>query len=138
MTSPKFRSLTLALASGVCVAALLGTASAQEVGKVEVGSKLFKQYCAACHGLDAKGDGPAALAFKTKPSDLTMIQKKGEAFPSMRVMGIIDGEPEVIAHGSREMPIWGEYFRHTEGEGKELLNINNLTAFLKSIQKFKE
>jgi len=35
------------------------------------GEKLYRQYCAVCHGDTAKGDGPSAAAFATKPADLT-------------------------------------------------------------------
>ena len=35
------------------------------------GKALFQQYCASCHGDDGKGAGPAAVAFKVQPPDLT-------------------------------------------------------------------
>lgn len=132
------RSALLILVAAVCVLTVIGTAAAQDEGKVEQGAVLYKQYCAACHGLNGKGNGPAAPAMKNEPADLTMLQKKGEEFPFFRVRTVVDGELDVTAHGSRDMPIWGEYFRATGGEGRELVNVNNLANFLKSIQRFKE
>jgi len=37
------------------------------------GKEMFHAYCAACHGMDAKGDGPAASVFRRRPSDLTKL-----------------------------------------------------------------
>ena len=46
------------------------------------GKALFQQQCAVCHGTKGKGDGPAAVALKPRPGDLTAIvfvrQKDGE------------------------------------------------------------
>ena len=33
-------------------------------------------YCASCHGLDARGNGPAAFVLKTTPPDLTALAKR--------------------------------------------------------------
>jgi mono/diheme cytochrome c family protein len=37
---------------------------------------MFKEYCASCHGADAKGHGPAVRALKVAPPDLTMLSKE--------------------------------------------------------------
>ncbi len=42
------------------------------------GQEMYKQFCAACHGADGKGDGPAASNLKTRPSDLTTLAKRHE------------------------------------------------------------
>jgi mono/diheme cytochrome c family protein len=39
----------------------------------ERGKQTFLEYCAACHGVSAKGDGPAASALKIPPEDLTTL-----------------------------------------------------------------
>jgi len=37
------------------------------------GEQTYKQYCAACHGADAKGHGPVASVLTTPPPDLTTL-----------------------------------------------------------------
>ena len=77
------------------------------------GQDLFREYCAVCHGNDAKGTGPAAAALKVKPADLTLIsQKNGSKFPEIRVQRVINGEDEVLAHGSHDMPVGADLPPH--------------------------
>jgi mono/diheme cytochrome c family protein len=84
-------------------------------GSNETGAQLFKTYCAACHGLNGRGDGPAALQLRKPPPDLaTYTARNGGVFPSERLRQIIDGTG-VGAHGDREMPIWGDAFRVARG-----------------------
>src|ERR1700736_539992 len=33
------------------------------------GKKIFANYCASCHGVNGKGNGPAAAALKPAPTD---------------------------------------------------------------------
>ncbi len=92
--------------------------------------------CAAYHGEDGKGSGPAAVALKNPPTDLTQISKKhGGTFPRAEVMQFIDGERSVPAHGPRHMPIWGEVFRQERTDSEAKMRILSLTAFLESIQE---
>jgi mono/diheme cytochrome c family protein len=35
---------------------------------VERGTRIYKEYCAQCHGVDGKGDGPAASGLEPKPA----------------------------------------------------------------------
>jgi mono/diheme cytochrome c family protein len=78
---------------------------------VDWGKELFQSHCASCHGTDGSGNGPAASALKTAPSDLRRLAKThGGRFPRSEVVLFIDGETPVSAHGSREMPIWGWVF----------------------------
>ena len=42
------------------------------------GKEMFTQYCASCHGKEAKGDGPASAALNTPPPDLTRLAKKND------------------------------------------------------------
>ncbi|MBI3652898.1 MAG: c-type cytochrome [Acidobacteria bacterium] len=103
---------------------------------VEKGHKLFKQYCASCHGLDAKGGGAVAASLKATPADLTMIQKKGEKFPINQVLVAIDGEKTaraIEAHGDSQMPVWGTVFRRTGGLQKDNY-VYALAKYIESIQ----
>jgi len=77
------------------------------VGKIQ-----YQSSCAACHGADAKGDGPVSKELKTRPADLTVLAKNNNGvFPYDRVFQMIDGRNSTVAsHGTREMPIWGYRF----------------------------
>src|SRR5689334_7895799 len=64
------------------------------------GAELFREHCAVCHGVDAKGNGPAAPALKKHPSDLTQISRRyGGKFPELAVQGKIRGG-EIMEHGT--------------------------------------
>ncbi len=77
------------------------------------GSQLFREYCAACHGVDGKGSGPAAEALKRAPGDLTQLSRNNDGrFPALAVQASIRGSAQaVLEHGTVEMPIWGQAFR---------------------------
>ena len=105
--------LVLALGCFMAFAADEGTGktikrvNAQPTASVN-GVDLFKEYCAVCHGNDARGSGPAADALKKRPADLTQLARKnGGTFPELHVMNFIKGDDVVAAHGSRDMPICG-------------------------------
>jgi mono/diheme cytochrome c family protein len=101
------------------------------------GKEMFKSYCASCHGPSAKGDGPAAAALKSAPSDLTLLTKGNSGkFPSERVMSILRGQATVTAHGNRDMPVWGPVFWHiSQGHESEVQQrIVNLTRYIESLQ----
>jgi mono/diheme cytochrome c family protein len=101
------------------------------------GADIYKAYCAACHGPDGKGNGPAAAALKTRPADLTQIAKRnGGRFSQNDVERFILGKDDMPpSHGSREMPIWGPVFRELASDTSEMtLRVNNLVSYLKSIQ----
>jgi mono/diheme cytochrome c family protein len=83
------------------------------------GEQMFASYCAACHGKDAKGDGPAAAELKVPPPDLTTLaQRHGGKYPSAYVDNVLqNGVAEAKAHGSKDMPVWGPLFGSIEGAG---------------------
>ena len=107
---------------------------------VEVGRTEFAQYCASCHGTDARGTGPVATALLTPPADLTRIAaRRGGAFPADEIAAWIDGRLAPPAHGTREMPVWG--VRLAEGLppgelSQDLVRgrILTLVEYLRSIQ----
>lgn len=131
---------TLVLSMGV---ALVGysisttqTVMAQQPDKKnEKGHKLFMQYCATCHGADAKGNGPTAKVLKKAPADLTKIEKVDGKFPKIKVQRIISGDDMLDSHGSRDMPVWGAVLRQKGGIGFAQLEIYNMTNYLESIQQ---
>jgi mono/diheme cytochrome c family protein len=102
------------------------------------GGEMYRAYCAACHGLDGKGDGPASSALKSAPTDLTQLAKRNSGrFPELRVFGAINGDLRVPAHGSKDMPVWGVVFRGMGDNGVPgaQLRIRNLTRYIESLQK---
>jgi len=103
------------------------------------GADLFHAYCATCHGTDAKGNGPAAAALKTKPANLTVLSKNNKGvFPADRVRKAITGDDVVAAHGSREMPIWGPIFHQIEEDvDRGHVRVENLVKYLESLQTLK-
>ena len=134
------RRLELGFSFLLCLVLLLGQSAvsiAQEEGsRLASGKDLYLTRCASCHGEDGKGNGPAAVVLKNPPADLTQISKKnGGTFPTTKVMGFIDGERPVPAHGPRHMPVWGEVFREGRPDSEARMRILSLTSYLESIQE---
>ena len=95
----------------------------QRVQAQDFGQREFNANCAACHGMDAKGQGPVAGFLTKNPPDLTTVAKRnGGVFPMDRLYRVVDGTelPEGAQaggpHGSREMPIWGRDYRVRDAE----------------------
>ena len=94
-------------------------------GARQFSKKEFTNSCAPCHGGTGKGDGPVAKSLTKAPADLTKLsQKNGGVFPLSRVHDVIDGRTAVLAHGPREMPVWGDaYARELQNRwGRDLLS----------------
>lgn len=99
--------------------------------------EMFDTYCATCHGRSGKGDGPAAVALKKAPADLTKISaRSGGKFPTVQVSRFIRGADELPAHGSRDMPIWGNLFKALDSDlATTEIRVTSLTEYLRSIQQ---
>jgi mono/diheme cytochrome c family protein len=104
----------------------------------EDGHALFATYCASCHGVSARGDGPVAPALRIRPADLTQLgMKNGGVFPVARTQRIVDGR-DVGAHGNPDMPVWGRAFKTTqEADTNEQVKarIAAIVRYLESIQE---
>jgi len=98
-------------------------------------------------GPQGKGDGPMAQVLTVKPADLTRIaERNGGVFPDERVFRTISGLDIPPAHGTREMPVWGDLFLGEALEDSVSMEdarnaaaqvtqrINRLIAYLKTIQ----
>jgi len=111
--------------------------STPTITPVAVGQEMFHSYCASCHGLDAKSGGPAAPALKSKPTDLTQLSKRnGGKFPLAMIESTVEGNRLIPAHGSREMPVWGEVFRNVNrDETLVKIKIHNLALYVESVQE---
>jgi mono/diheme cytochrome c family protein len=130
-------SLLLVAAPGICAQIPPKTQEQPERLIYSVkGPDLFRAHCAACHGQDAKGDGPLTPSLKTKAPDLTILAKNNKGdFPHAQVRKIIIGEDVLSSHGSREMPVWGPIFHQVESDQDfGNVRIENLVNYLRSIQ----
>jgi mono/diheme cytochrome c family protein len=108
---------------------------------VRGGYQDFVRYCSACHGIDARGDGPAASALQPPPADLTRIaQRRGGHFPVAEIRASIDGRTGVPAHGRRDMPVWGERFEEMVGGGSlgEAVARNKLQRLIEYLQSIQQ
>jgi mono/diheme cytochrome c family protein len=73
----------------------------------------YLRYCSACHGDDGRGDGVVSGLMQPRPSDLTQLAAQHDGtFPILQVRETIDGREQPQAHGSTEMPVWGEILAH--------------------------
>ena len=108
------------------------------------GHQLYRQYCGACHGPEARGDGVASSLMRPPPPDLTQLAAKhGGQFPKELVIKTIDGREMPRAHGDPAMPIWGQVLReHLEAGGAQEPGVEQrvqdriaaITDYLRSIQ----
>ena len=102
------------------------------------GAKIFQYHCAVCHGVDGRGHGPDSVVLQHPVPNLTLIsQRGGGKFPHQHVREIIEGtESGLLAHGDREMPIWGPIFHEVESDqdwGEARLDA--ITKHVESIQQ---
>ena len=114
------------------------TASAQE-NDASRGRQLFLQYCASCHGLNGAGDGPVAKALTKRPANLRLLSEKyGSPLGVSALAEIIDGRKAVRAHGTHEMPVWGERLYATsqgnQGETGISDTLRQIIVYLNTIQ----
>ena len=100
------------------------------------GKEMYLKYCAACHATKQGTSGN-----RSEGSDLTLLrsQNKG-AYPLDRVMSSIDGSRAVRAHGTRNMPVWGEVFRQEHEKEKyteltSLLKAKVIAEYVDTLQK---
>jgi mono/diheme cytochrome c family protein len=111
-------------------------------GDPVAGEGLFQTFCAACHGMDAQGEGPMSNVLTVEPPDLTLLsQSNSGVFPVFRVVRQIDGRDPMMAHGG-DMPVFGALFDFPDGSiksetGQPIVTaqpIADVAAWLESIQ----
>src|SRR5689334_23289739 len=80
--------------------------------QVKMGAADYQNFCAACNGKDARGNGPVAMELKTVPPSLRKLAARRDGvFDVNEIVKIIDGRDMPRVHGTPEMPIWGSLFR---------------------------
>jgi mono/diheme cytochrome c family protein len=133
------------IVGAACAATVLAAATATAQQTTEAfsagtdGSAIYRTYCAVCHGLEAKGDGPLAKNLRLAPPDLTTLARRNAGkFDAVRAYRMIDGRDPVKGHGPSDMPIWGDAFkRSSEGYSEKAVKerIDALVDYLKSLQR---
>jgi mono/diheme cytochrome c family protein len=116
--------------------------------KIKQGEIIYQDFCAVCHGRDARGNGPAASELKTTTPSLRQVAKRhGGQFNPDKVRAFIDGRDMPRSHGTIQMPIWGNLFRYVAEVSDNLTSdtksteqhaqarIQMLVEYLKSIQE---
>lgn len=103
------------------------------------GEKLYRRYCGACHGLEAKGDGIVSSLMRPSPRNLTTLARDfGGEFPREAVIRSIDGRQTPRAHGEADMPVWGTNLAQELGRDASDTEIRDwigaITDYLASIQ----
>jgi mono/diheme cytochrome c family protein len=107
----------------------------------EAGEIVFRALCTSCHGKDARGGGPVAESLKVKPADLRLIaRRRSGSFPQDEIGQYIDGRKAPLAHGTREMPVWGDKIATAapvvqDREQRREQAVEALIAYLKTIQE---
>jgi len=111
--------LVIVALAGTAVGGVKTSMDAASEVVTELGRESYLQYCAACHGADARGSGPVGPSLKTAPADLTGIAQRREGkFPESEIANLIDGRSMPAVHGTREMPVWGRRFSAALGGGE--------------------
>ena len=101
------------------------------------GQEMYVQYCAPCHGVDAKGNGPAAPALKSAPTDLTQLTKThGGKYPDDMLAATLKFGDGPGAHGSADMPVWGPLFQSLDKyhDTSVQQRISNLVKYIQTLQ----
>lgn len=106
------------------------------------GESDFKNYCASCHGVSGRGDGPVSYYLKNPPTDLTALAAVNDgSFPKQRVRNSVEGNEEYDknfrTHGPSDMPVWGKIIFEDSGERSSIAKarINNIVSYIESLQK---
>ena len=132
------RAVTVFLMSIILLSAIVPPAAAQS------GKQDYEKYCADCHGLGGKGDGPfvQTIPMHPPPSDLTQLTKEnGGKFPFDEVVETIDGRKNIPSHERLEMPFLGttlqkpgqEFTPESDAEVKK--RIDAMARYVESLQR---
>jgi mono/diheme cytochrome c family protein len=130
----------LCLAAFLC-AVLFYLRTPSWAAEANSGQAFYLKYCASCHGMDGKGNGPVAKDLKVEVPDLTALKKNNKGvFPLARVISSIDGTRKVRGHGEATMPVWGEVFKEELKEKRypeltRLLKTKAIAEYIGSIQR---
>ncbi len=121
----------LALATLVVLAATAQAASADPLR----GQEAYLRYCSACHGKAADGAGPVANVMTPRPPALTKLRSRFGRPLGTRFVAYVMGDLMPRAHGTSDMPVWGEVLATPDGgDGEAVGLIWRIADYLDSIQ----
>lgn len=107
--------------------------------RIDNGQHLFIDFCASCHGFDGSGDGPVAEFLNVPLPDLRLLkQNHGGTFPAQHVFETIEGSDDARAHGTRDMPVWGNVWSEEDGVAVQLdvvqRRIDEIVEYVRTLQ----
>lgn len=132
----------LGIVAGLAGAGLIWACAPEE--RIPSGAALYADYCAACHGTDARGSGPEAAGVGVAIPDLTTIAARNNGvFPLAEVMSKVDGYARGRSPGRSVMPelghlLDGPLVRVDTGDGMLTPTPAKLIAiadYLKTVQR---
>jgi mono/diheme cytochrome c family protein len=101
------------------------------------GKQMYDEYCAVCHGANAKGNGPAAAVLVPRPTDLTSLtSRNGGSFPKHQVRYLLTDQDFYHDQAGRDMPTWGPALKSLDKTHPDILGlrVHNLMAYLETMQ----
>ena len=112
------------------------TPSATDAGTTTP-KQIFVKHRASCHGMDSKGNGPAATALKPPPPDLTTLTHRHNGkYPRGYMGALLKFGRNFAAHGSEDMPVWGSRFKEFDPDhdptGQQ--HIEDMVAYIQLLQ----
>jgi len=134
------RALPLVLVAAAAAIGVTACATQGGMQRPQTGAKIFAASCAACHGADARGNGPVSPFLNVRVPDLTAITvRHGGEFPADQIYQFIDGQGQEHPDETRHMPIWGyEFYGDSDDDAvahrQASEKIDRVVAYLKSLQ----
>jgi mono/diheme cytochrome c family protein len=96
------------------------------------GATVYQDYCSACHGVTARGNGPAARLLQRPAPDLTRIAVRDGAFHQAHV---IEHIKNVGPRAVTPMPCWGQELKSVSHDPTmNWLIVSNLAGYLGTLQ----
>jgi mono/diheme cytochrome c family protein len=103
------------------------------------GARLYRTYCASCHGVSGRGDGPMAEYLRVPPTNLTQwARRHGGTFQEDIVARAIDGRDRIGSHGPSDMPVWGDAFTSPLAGGGEPALRDRVRAIVRHLASLQE
>ncbi len=119
------------------VAFLAAPVAADDGDALGVGQAAWYEHCTVCHGADGRGGGPFVPLLREPPPDLTVLARaNGGEFPTAAVRAAVDGRDMPLAHGTSDMPLWGQVLREAgECEERTRSRVADVVAWLRTLQR---